>query len=122
VWICLALLTSVLAWWRAVIRTDPLVEAVVGYALCLAAMVLAMWLPGRWRPVGILLAGAGASFVPLWINRGLFGSIPPDDLWIGQSMTLVVLFPLAMGVAGAVGHLRGLRERPQPSGPHGPAR
>jgi len=115
-------LYSVLQFGAAVLRhTDDLVrspgtrEAVVGYGLCCALVATSVVLRGRWRSLLLVPTALFAAALPVWLSRGLLQSMPPRDVWIGQSLTPEVAFPLATGLTAAyVALRRGRRESTPP--------
>ena len=92
------------AWYEAPIRTDDMVDAIVAYLICGAAVVPALALRGRWRVIPVLLATLAGAIVPVALSRDLMDAVGPRSVWVGQSLTLQVMFPLLLGLlaAGAV--------------------
>jgi len=102
------------AWYEAPIRTDDMVDAIVAYLICGAAVVPALALRGRWRVIPVLLATLAGAIVPVALSRDLMDAVGPRSVWVGQSLTLQVMFPLLLGLlaAGAVVSAPRLRTEP----------
>lgn len=84
----------------------------VVYAVCAALLLPAFVLPGRWRVVPTVLATATGVLGPVVLARDLMEVVGPRDVWVGQSLTLQVLFPLVVGLFAVVALLRA----PRPTG------
>lgn len=123
VFYCLQLATALVAWREAPIRTEALVDPIVVYAVCAALLLPAFVLPGRWRVVPTVLATATGVLGPVVLARDLMEVVGPRDVWVGQSLTLQVLFPLVVGLFAVIalltaprcGHKRSLTtDNPRP--------
>lgn len=95
-----------LRWLDAAVRSPGLREGVIGYASCSAVVLVGLLVPGRWRSIPLLLATVGGAVLPVYLVRDLLDLLGTRDVWIGQSLTLSVLFPLLVGGAGTVAILR----------------
>lgn len=116
VFYCLEFATALVAWHEAPIRTDALVDPMVAYAVCAGSVLPGFLLPGRWRAVPALLATAAGVLTPILLTRDLMEVIGPRDVWVGQSLTLQVLFPLVLGLCAVVAILSAPRVVPVPLG------
>jgi hypothetical protein len=99
---CLQLASAAVAWYEAPIRTDALVDAMVAYAICAALVLPGLLLRGRWRVLPVLLATAAGAAAPVLLSRELMEVLGPRDVWVGQSLTLQVVFPLVIGLCAVV--------------------
>ncbi len=99
---CLQLAAAFVAWWQAPIRTEALTAPMVAYGTCAVLMVPALLLRGRWRVIPTLAATALGTIAPLWLARDLIEIVGPRDVWVGQSLTLQVCFPLVVGLGAIV--------------------
>jgi len=111
VFYCLQLAAAAIAWREAPIRTDALIDPIVAYAVCAALVVPALLARGRWRVVPVLLATAAGAIAPVLLARDLMEVVGPRDVWVGQSLTLQVLFPLVVGLCTVVALLSAPRTR-----------
>lgn len=112
VFFVLQLAAALLTWRDAEIRAPGLGDAIVAYGVCLALLVPALVLPGRWRAVPTALSALAGTAVPVVLSRDLVEMLGPREVWIGQSMTVHVVFPLVVGAAAVVSLLRnGRRSR-----------
>lgn len=102
VFYCLQLAAAAVAWREAPIRTDALSDAMVAYAVCAVLVLPAFVLRGRWRILPTLLATAVGTAVPILLARDLMEVVGPRDVWVGQSLTLQVLFPLVVGFSAMI--------------------
>ncbi len=93
---------SAVLWREAPIRTDPMVDAIVAHLACALLAVAALLLRGRWRALPVLLATLVGAAVPVYLNRDLMDVVGPRNVWVGQSLTLQVLFPLVVGLVATV--------------------
>lgn len=96
-----------LAWWDAEIRPPGLADGVVGYVVCVGLLAPAFVLRGRWRSVPTLLAAAAGVVLPVYLASDLLSMLGIRDVWIGQSLTLGVLFPLLVGGLALLAQLVG---------------
>lgn len=107
---CLQLAAAVVAWREAPIRTDALVDPMVAYAICVVAVLPAFVLRGRWRVGPTLVATAAGTLAPVLLARDLMQVVGPRDVWVGQSLTLQVVFPLVVGICAVVALLTAPRQ------------
>jgi hypothetical protein len=112
VFYCLQLGSAAVAWREAPIRTDALVDAMVAYAICAVLVLPALLLRGRWRVLPALLATAAGTVAPVLLSRDLMEVVGPRDVWVGQSLTLQVVFPLVVGLCAVVALLTAPRTVP----------
>jgi hypothetical protein len=105
-WFALLFVSSMLLW----IDSDPsraaLSEAVIGYGICAVVVLVGMTVPGRWRAVFSAAATVFGALLPLYLARDLVDSLGVGDVWVGQSLTFGVLFPLVVGGGATVALLR----------------
>ncbi len=107
----LSLASVTLSWRDAVVRPPGLAEAITGYAACCGIVVVGMLVPGRWRAIPMFLATVAGTVLPMYLVRDLLDTLGKHDLWVGQSLTLTVLFPLLVGGAATIAILRRPRRR-----------
>ncbi len=72
-------------------------KLVTGYLLSSVLLGASMLAPRKPRAVLIAVSGAAAAASPVVAGWELVQSFGLQDLWIGQSWTLMVLFPLITG-------------------------
>lgn len=96
---CLQFATAALAWREAPIRTDAQLNAIIAYGTCAALVVPAFVLRGRWRILPVVVAAAAGTAAPVLLTRDLMEVVGPREVWVGQSLTLQVLFPVVVGLA-----------------------
>lgn len=106
VFFALQFVAAVFAWRDAEIALPALEDAIVAYGVCLALLVPVPLLRGRWRTIPTALAALAGTVVPVLLSRDLLEMLGPRDVWIGQSMTVDVLFPLLVGLAAVITLLR----------------
>lgn len=114
VFYCLQLAAAAVAWREAPIRTDALVDPMLAYATCALLVLPALLLRGRWRVFPTLVATAAGTVSPVLLSRDLMEVVGPRDVWVGQSLTLQVIFPLVVGLCAVVALLTapvGFRDR-----------
>lgn len=112
---CLEFATALIAWREAPIRTEALVDPMVAYAVCAGLVLPALLFPGRWRVVPALVATAAGVLAPVLLTRDLMEVVGPRDVWVGQSLTLQVLFPLVVGLCAVVAVMTAPRGGPRRS-------
>ena len=98
----LQLAAAVLAWSEAPIRTESLSDAMRAWAVCVVAVLPALLLRGRWRALPALAATVLGALVPVLLARDLMEVVGPREVWVGQSLTLQVLFPLLIGLTAVI--------------------
>ena len=111
VFFALSLVSVTLSWLDTTVRPPGLAEAITGYGVCSGLVVVAMLFPGRWRSIPVLLATVAGVLLPLYLVRDLLDTLGVHDLWVGQSLTLGVLFPLLVGGTATIAILRRPRRR-----------
>ena len=94
-----------LSWYDAAIRTPGQADAMVAWAVCAGLVVPALILRGRWRALPIVVATLAGAVAPILLSRDLVAMLGVPDVWVGQGLTLQVLFPLFLGVPAAVAAL-----------------
>ncbi len=100
---------GLLTWYEAEIRLPGQKDVIVGYGLCLILLVPAFVLRGRWRVLPTIAASLAGAAVPLVVAGDMFAMLGIQDVWVGQSLTLHVLFPLAVGGSAVLAQLLGGR-------------
>ncbi len=101
---------ALLSWYDSEIRTPGQSDAIAAYSVCSLLLVPVYLFRGRWRVVPLLAATAAGVATPVLLSRDLLGMLGVPDVWIGQSLTLHVLFPLVVGLVAATAVLvRGSR-------------
>ena len=68
---------------------------------------------GLWRLVPVLAGTAAGVLTPVLLSRDLLGMLGVPDVWVGQSLTLHVVFPLVVGLSAAVAVILAGRVRPR---------
>lgn len=109
----LQLAAALLAWREAPIRTEALLDPIRAWALCSVAVLPALMLRGRWRALPAAAATALGTATPILLSRDLIEVVGPRDVWVGQSLTLQVLFPLLVGSAATLAVLTAPRREPR---------
>ncbi|MFV0316404.1 MAG: hypothetical protein ACK5O2_05510 [Microthrixaceae bacterium] len=108
---------ALVVWREAPIRSDAMIEAVLVHLGCAALVVPALLLRGRWRALPLVVATIAGAVAPVGLSRDLIGVLGPRDVWVGQSLTLHVLFPLVLGAVATVAVLSAPRPRSLPAAP-----
>ena len=90
-----------LAWYDAELRTPGQADAMVAWAVCSGVLLPALLLRGRWRVLPIFVATLAGAAAPILLSRDLVAMLGVPDVWIGQGLTLQVLFPLLLGLPAA---------------------
>ena len=101
----LQLAVEFLSWYDAELRTPGQADAMVAWAVCAGVLLPALLLRGRWRVLPFLAATLAGAATPILLSRDLVAMLGVPDVWIGQGLTLQVLFPLLLGVPAAVAAL-----------------
>lgn len=83
-----------------------LTEAVIGYGLCAVVVLLGMAAPGRWRAAFTAAVTLFGALLPLYLARDLVDSLGVGDVWVGQSLTFGVLFPVVVGGGATIALIR----------------
>lgn len=74
----------------------------IAYVICAALVVPALVLRGRWRILPVIVAAVAGMVAPVLLSRDLMDVVGPREVWVGQSLTLQVLFPVVVGFAAVV--------------------
>jgi hypothetical protein len=105
-WSALLFVSSLLLWFDADVPQSGLTEAMVGYGICALVVLVGMAAPGRWRAVFTAAVAVFGAILPLYLARDLVDTLGVSDVWVGQSLTFGVLFPLVVGGGATVALLR----------------
>jgi hypothetical protein len=105
-WSALLCMSSLLLWIDAEVPQSGLGEAVVGYGICALVVLAGMAAPGRWRAVFTAAVAVFGALLPLYLARDLVDTLGVSDVWVGQSLTFGVMFPLVVGGGATVALLR----------------
>jgi hypothetical protein len=89
---------ALLAWYDAELRTPGQADAMVAWAVCAALLLPALLLRGRLRALPLMGATAAGALAPVLLSRDLVGMLGIPDVWVGQALTLHVVFPLCLGI------------------------
>ncbi len=96
---------ALLAWYDAELRTPGQADAMVAWAVCAALLLPALLLDGRWRALPLVVATVAGAVAPVLLSRDLLGMLGIPDVWVGQALTLHVVFPLCLGIPATIASL-----------------
>jgi hypothetical protein len=94
-----------LSWYDAEMRTPGQSDSMVAWALCALLLLPALLMRGRGRALPLLLATVAGAVAPVLLSRDLVGVLGIPDVWVGQALTLHVVFPLCLGLPATVAAL-----------------
>lgn len=106
VWSVLLLASSLLLWIDSDVPRAGLGEAIGGYGLCAVLVACGIAAPGRWRALFTASVALLGAALPVFLARDLVDTLGLADVWVGQSLTFGVLFPLVVGGGATVALLR----------------
>jgi hypothetical protein len=73
--------------------------------VCAALLLPALLLDGRWRALPLVVATVAGALTPVLLSRDLLGMLGIPDVWVGQALTLHVVFPLCLGIPATIAAL-----------------